>query len=284
VAPGPAPAAPPGRGPSRKVLAVAALGAAVVLLAAGAVAAVAALRPVSSGHADPPPPAPAAAAAPMTGPRLAAEILAQTRVAGSGKYQMRIEIPGDEPSMVHNGEFRYLRDQVSVSVEEVYEGIPTATIVLDGQSWHMPPVGGTPGMTAAQPWLDCPSSDPDFERYCQIPALRQDDADPGGMLSLLGDTVTIEKSAPDNLAGTSAIRYDLRIDWDAAEIRETDPARRARITFNGRGSRPEPSVLWVDEQHRPLRWERDEVMILDYYGWGEPVVITSPPAELTVSR
>lgn len=144
---------------------------------------------------------------------------------------------------------------------------------------------------AGKPWLKIAPDGVDFAARLLSPALRQlrDSADPRTTFAGIEPATKIQSSAPDQVDGRPATRYELRaLTAQAARIA---PDERQRKRFQQAADAGVPELgyqLWVDEAGLPVRFAATQnvaqagkvSLTSTYREWGRPVDIQPPPAEL----
>jgi hypothetical protein len=290
------PADPDGRSADVAIV-LAIVGAAIVLIALTAFVTVGLMRYPSDRPAadqattDPSPSAISTSNPPVkpTATDLIAAMLAQTRRDGSGTFH--VSSPGIENfDSESDGWFIYEGDAVSVGTNEIYLGYPTASVVLDGRSWVKIPDPST--LPPGKSWIECPpigSGDPGRDlpyRYCTMTWWAREYADPAGLLSRAGASVTLVNSIPETLGATPATRHQLRIDWAEAATLQTDPEWRAWFELRAEMKGVETINLWVDSQSRPLQRTAEQdlelanaVGAVTYGDWGRRPSIAPPSSD-----
>lgn len=142
-------------------------------------------------------------------------------------------------------------------------------------------------------WLRITPQGEDFTAALLSPALRQlhDAVDPRATFAEVTDASRIQDSAQEDVDGTPATRYDLRIDTKQAADQATDPQRAEQFQRAADAGKGELGYrLWVDADGLPLRFStspniaqpgqqgaNDATLTSTYSGWSEPVDISTPP-------
>lgn len=153
-----------------------------------------------------------------------------------------------------------------------------------------PPTSGLtlpPGKTWVR--IDPASTDPVSKQFGQLVQSIRDNADPTRAFARFGDAITIVDSAEEQLEGSPAVRYRLRVDMAKAVGYQTDPATKQNLQQSVQsGLTSLEYTLWVDGQNRLVRVLVDQPLprnqgtfTLDahYRDWGGPVQVDQPPAD-----
>lgn len=220
------------------------------------------------------------------------------------KVLPRIEESGSVHSAVHgrmglagdlrtDGTVRYEQDRADVALDgqtRMTQGQSTQPVevaVVDDVGYlKSPMLRPEPG----KPWVRISAGGGDFASRLLSPALDQlqDVVDPRTALSGVEPATKIETTAPDQVGGKPATRYDLKVDTARAAKLAADPAQRARWQEAADSGTPEASYqLWVDESGMPARFtatranpESGPISLTSTYdNWGAPSEVQAPPAE-----
>lgn len=140
-----------------------------------------------------------------------------------------------------------------------------------------------------KPWLRISPGAGDFGSKLLSPALDQvhEAVDPRATFGGIERATRIQSSAPDQVDGRPATRYQLRIVTAQAADTATDPQQRTRFRKAADSGEPELEYqLWLDESGLPARFaatgqvaQAGQVSLTSTYrDWGAPVEIPVPPA------
>jgi hypothetical protein len=176
------------------------------------------------------------------------------------------------------------------------EAVQLGVVVLPDVAFVRPPP--TTGLTLprGKTWvrIDPASTDPVSKQYGQLVAAIRDNADLTKSFARFGDAVTIVDSTEEQLEGSPAVRYRLKVDMAKAVERQPDPAIKQNLQQSVQsGLTALEYTLWMDGQNRLVRVLVDQplpqnqgtfTMDAHYRDWGRPTQIDQPPADQVLVR
>ncbi|HTK60887.1 MAG TPA: hypothetical protein VL595_00875 [Pseudonocardia sp.] len=164
-------------------------------------------------------------------------------------------------------------------------------VVLPDVAFVRPPPNSGLTLPAGKTWvrIDPASTDPVSKQFGQLIQSIRDNADPTRSFAQFGDAITIVDSAEEQLEGSPAVRYRLRVDMAKAAANQSDAAIKQNLQQSVQsGLTALEYTLWLDGQNRLLRVLVDQPLpqnqgtfTLDahYRDWGRPMQIDQPPAD-----
>lgn len=164
-------------------------------------------------------------------------------------------------------------------------------VVLPDVAFVRPPPNSGLTLPAGKTWvrIDPASTDPVSKQFGQLIQSIRDNADPTRSFAQFGDAITIVDSAEEQLEGSPAVRYRLRVDMAKAAANQSDVAIKQNLQQSVQsGLTALEYTLWLDGQNRLLRVLVDQPLpqnqgtfTLDahYRDWGRPMQIDQPPAD-----
>ncbi|MEU6132002.1 hypothetical protein ABZ805_22745 [Saccharopolyspora sp. NPDC047091] len=253
-----------------------------------------ALTAVSCAPSPAPQPSKPAAARPD--PRASAEplltdVLNRIDEQGSVRSDVRGDL-GFVGELHGDGAVRYAPDHADVALRGTTRPAaqppqPVELAVVDGVGYLKSPLlQAEPG----KPWLRLAADGTDFAAMLLSPALAQvqDATDPRATFGGVAAATKIQSSAPDQVDGTPATRYSLRVLTAQGAATAPDERQRARLRKAAEAGRAEIGYeLWLDDDGLPARFAATEQvaqagqvsLTSTYRDWGAPVEITAPPAD-----
>lgn len=164
-------------------------------------------------------------------------------------------------------------------------------VVLPDVAFVRPPPNSGLTLPAGKTWLriDPTSTDPLAKQFGQLVQSIRDNADPTKSFTQYGDAITIVDSTEEQLEGSPAVRYRLKLDMAKAVAAQPDPALKQSLQQSVQsGLTALEYTLWLDGQNRLVRVLLDQPLpqnqgtfTLDahYRDWGQPMQIDQPPAD-----
>jgi hypothetical protein len=174
--------------------------------------------------------------------------------------------------------------------------VQLGVVVLPDVAFVRPPPNAGLTLPPGKTWVRIApaSTDPVSKQFGQLVTAIRDNADPSKTFSQFGDAVTIVETAQEQLEGSPAVRYRLKVDLVKAAANQTDPAVKQNLQQSVQsGLTSLEYALWLDAQNRLVRVLVDQPLprnqgafTLDahYRDWGQPVEIEQPPADQVFSR
>ncbi|MFC7341070.1 hypothetical protein [Saccharopolyspora griseoalba] len=164
---------------------------------------------------------------------------------------------------------------------------PLQLAVVDGVGYvNTPMAQPAPG----KPWLRIDPGAGDFGAKLLGPALQQmhQAVDPRATFTGVEQATRVQSSAPDDVDGRPATRYDLRVRTEQAAKMAPDEQQRKRFEEAAHaGEREMGFQLWIDGSGAPVKFTATEEvkqagqvsLTSTYRDWGSPVAIEPPPTE-----
>lgn len=168
-------------------------------------------------------------------------------------------------------------------------------VVLPDQAYVKPPIEAGYPLPAGKSWLRVQPNAPDpaSQQFGQLVESVRANADPTQSFTQFGDAATIVQSAEETLDGVRTVRYQIRVDVAKAAAQERNAALKQELQQSvSSGMSTVDSSLWLDDHNRPLRVLLQQALpagqgtyTVDarYREWGQPVLITPPPADQVAS-
>ncbi|MGW0893609.1 hypothetical protein [Saccharopolyspora sp. NPDC002578] len=250
----------------------------------------------SAGCAPAPAPQPSAPAAARPDLRPSAEpllndVLRRIDEHGSVLSTVRGDL-GFAGELAGEGRVRYADDHADVALRGTTRPAgqppqPVDLAVIDDVGYLKSPLlRPEPG----KPWLRLGADGTDFASKLLAPALGQvqDSTDPRATFAGVESATKIESSAPDQVDGTPATRYSLRVLTSPAAAAAPAPEQRARLQRAVDSGRGEIGYeLWIDERGLPVKFAASQKvaqagqvsLTSTYRDWGSPVDVDAPPTE-----
>jgi len=217
--------------------------------------------------------------------QLVAALQQQKRADRTARLSLRGEVIGSSTrSVVGDGELRLDDEGAAVRFTQILSEqgaapVETGFVVLPGAVY----VRRGP----ADPWTLVDRSTPDrvTRRLAAMAATLTDSADPTANLTRYGDAALIADAVDDVVDGRPVIRYEIVVDLTKAATEQQDHLVRAQLEAQVKGGLTRISaLLWVDEQHRPVRSVVRQYLpgfgvfdlVSAYRDWGAPVTISAP--------
>src|SRR5439155_10470006 len=115
----------------------------------------------------------------------------------------------------------------SVGVTPVHLGV----VVLPDVAFVRPPPNAGVTLPEGKTWVRIAptSTDPVSKQFGPLVAAIRDNADPTKSFAQFGDAITIVDSAEEQLEGSAAVRYRLKVDMVKAVEHQADPAIKQNL-------------------------------------------------------
>jgi hypothetical protein len=206
-----------------------------------------------------------------------------------------------QASTIGNGAISFDPAGTSMAITERVQApgaskpVELTLVVLPDQAYVKPPPEAGYRLPAGKSWLRIRPNSPDqaSQQFGQLVQSVRANADPTRSFTQFGDAASIVQSVEETLDGVRAVRYQIRVDVAKAASQERDPALKQELQQSASsGMSTVDSSLWLDDRNRPLRVLLQQVLpagqgtyTVDarYRDWGQPVQITSPPADQVAS-